>query len=189
MITRKLLLNTLCEFGPISAFLTAYEIADFETGVIAMIIATLVSLVVLKRAENHVPLFALISAGSVIFFGGLTLVIHVPDIFILRDTIFDGVFGVALLTSAWMGKPLFRYLFRGVFAITDRGWMLLTRRWGFFFLFLAAANEWVRLMLSPDQWVAAKIVFIIASVIFGGYQFILTRRERLPHATPWGIAA
>jgi intracellular septation protein len=189
MITRKLLLNTLCEFGPITAFLAAYELADFETGVIAMMIATVVSLIVLKRVENHVPLFALISAGSVIFFGGLTLFIHLPDIFILRDTIFDAVFGIALLASVFAGKPLFRYLFRSVFALTDRGWMLLTRRWGIFFLLLAAANEWVRLMLSPDQWVAAKVVFIVASVSFGAYQFTLTRRERLPHATSWGIAA
>lgn len=189
MITRKLALNTLCEFGPITAFLLAYELGDFEAGVIAMMVATLVALVILKRTENHVPLFALISAATVLFFGGLTLFAHVPDIFILRDTIFDGVFGVVLLLSVWAKKPLFRYLFRGVFAITERGWTLLTRRWGFFFLVLAAGNEWVRLALSPDDWVIAKIGFIVASVIFGSYQFTLTRRERLKTATAWGIAA
>lgn len=187
MLNKKLLLNTFCEFGPILGFLVAFELGDFTTGVIAMMIATLISLIALRRLEKHTPMFALISSGSVLVFGGISLFIHIPSIFILRDTLFDAIFGSALLISVWMGKPIFRYMFSGVFAITDRGWNLLSLRWGIFFLILAALNEWVRWTLSPEDWVIAKMLIILASVVFGSYQITLTKKERLPHATAWGL--
>lgn len=187
MLNKKLLINTLCEFGPIIGFLIAFELRDFMTGVIVMMIATLLSLAVLRHLEGHTPIFALLSSSSVLFFGGISLFIHIPSIFILRDTLFDGIFGMALIVSVWMRKPLFAYIFRGVFAITDTGWSVLSLRWGIFFIILALINEWVRLTLSPEDWVAAKILIIIVSAVFGTYQLKLTRAERLPHATSWGI--
>lgn len=187
MFTLKLFRNTLCEFGPILAFLIAFEVRNFRTGVIAMMVATFVALIILKKTEDHIPLFALFSSGTVLFFGGLSLLIDIPSIFILRDTLFDLFLGVTLLISVWVRRPLFKYLFPTVFGITDQGWSTLSYRWGIFFLLLAAINEWVRQMLSPEDWVLAKIFIIIASVCFGAYQFTLTRRERLPQANAWGI--
>ncbi len=187
MISKKLLINTLCEFGPILAFLVLYEMKNFMAGVIAMMVANVVSLIVLQKYEKHIPIFALISSGSVLLFGGVTLFIDIPTIFILRDTIFDGIFGTVLIASVWYGKPLFKYIFRGVFAITDTGWSALSMRWGIFFLILAGMNEWVRWTLTPDDWVVAKIIIIVLSVLFGAYQLTLTKKERLPDATAWGI--
>lgn len=187
MISRRLVTNTLCEFGPILAFLVLYELKDFMAGVIAMMIATVIALFALYRFEHHVPIFALISSFSVLFFGGISLFIDIPSIFILRDTLFDGIFGVVLLISVWYDKPLFRYIFKGVFAITERGWRLLSLRWGVFFFVLASMNEVVRQTLSPDDWVIAKVVIIIASLVFGTYQLTLTKKERLPDASAWGI--
>lgn len=189
MISKRLLVNMLCEFGPVLGFLIAYELKDFMAGVIVMMIATVVSLVVLRRMENHTPIFALISSGSVLFFGGASLFINIPSIFILRDTLFDGIFGVVILISVWKKKPLFKYIFSGVFAITDRGWSVLSLRWGIFFILLAVINEWVRLTLSTEDWVIAKVLIIIASLVFGTYQFTLTKKERLPTATAWGIVS
>ncbi len=187
MFTSRLFWNTLCEFGPILGFIIAFELRDFQTGIITMMVVTLIALIILKQRENHIPIFALISSGTVLFFGGLSLFINIPSIFILRDTLFDAIFGTILIISVWYDRPLFRYIFQSVFAITPRGWKLLSLRWGYFFLFLALINEWVRLTLSEEAWVIAKIFIIIVSVLFGGYQFTLTKKERLPSATPWGI--
>ena len=187
MISKKLILNTLCEFGPIMAFIIAFEINGFNTGTIAMIIAVILALIILKYTENHIPIFALLSTLTVIFFGGVSLFMDIPSIFILRDTIFDGIFGITLLISTSLKKPLFQYLFKNVFAITPTGWSTLTFRWGIFFIFLSICNELVRLNLSPEAWVGAKILMIIASFSFGMYQLTMTKRERLPTATAWGL--
>jgi intracellular septation protein len=189
VISKKLLVNTLCEFGPIMGFLVAFELRGFMAGVITMMIATVVALLVLRHIEKHTPMFALISSGTVVFFGGLSLFIDIPSIFILRDTFFDAIFGTILVISVWRGKPLFKYLFGNVFAITDTGWSTFSLRWGIFFMILALINEYVRHTFSPEQWVAAKILIIIVSVVFGTYQLTLTRKERLPDATKWGVVA
>jgi intracellular septation protein len=169
------------------AFLITYEIYGFMNGVVAMMIATVISFFVLRRVERHTPIFALISSGSVLIFGGISLFINIPSIFILRDTLFDGIFGAVLIISVLCGKPLFKYIFSGVFAITDRGWKIFSLRWGIFFIILAIINEWVRLNLSPEDWVTAKVLMIIASTVFGIYQLTLTKKERLPGATSWGV--
>lgn len=187
MLSRKLVLNTLCEFGPILAFMVTYTLSDFEYGTIAMIVATLGALILLYLIEHHLPLFAILSTITVMFFGGLSLITHIPSIFILRDTLFDLTFGLALFVSVYLKRPLLKTLFKNVFAITDSGWSKLTLRWGFFFLFLAGLNEWVRLTLSPETWVAFKVITIVGTLAFGCTQFMLARKERLPDATPWGL--
>jgi intracellular septation protein len=189
MFSKRLFINAFCEFGPVLGFLVAFKVKNFSAGIITMMIATTISLFVLKYLENHIPIFALISSGSVLFFGGLSLVIDIPSIFILRDTLFDGIFGTTILISVYFKKPIFKYIFRGVFSITPKGWSTLSLRWGIFFLILAFANEWVRLNLSPEDWVKAKVIIIIASIIFGTYQLTLTKKERLPEATAWGVIA
>ncbi len=187
MFSRKVLLNTLCEFGPVTAFMVAYTIADFQMGTVAMMVAVVIALVVLQATEHHLPIFALISAATVLVFGGISLFIEIPSIFILRDTIFDSIFGIVLVISVYMKRPALKYIFKNVFAITDRGWSVLTLRWGFFFFVLALVNEGIRWTLTPDDWVLAKVYMIVGTVIFGMYQFTLTKKERLPDATEWGI--
>lgn len=187
MVNRKVLLNAFCEFGPIIAFMGTYSVWDFEKATIAMIGSVVIALGVLWYTEHHLPLFALLSTVTVIIFGGISIFVHIPSIFILRDTIFDSIFGVVLLVSVYMGKPLLKVFFKNVFAISERGWNRLTLRWAFFFILLAVLNEWVRLHLSSDDWVRVKAYLIVATILFGLYQFTLTRRERLPEATPWGL--
>jgi intracellular septation protein len=187
MVSKKLLVNALCEFGPVMAFLITYQVYGFMPGVVAMMIATVISFFVLRHVERHTPIFALISSGSVLIFGGISLFVNIPSIFILRDTLFDVIFGFVIIVSVLIKKPLFKYIFGGVFAITDRGWSIFSLRWGIFFVILAAINEWIRLQLSPDDWVLAKVLMVIASTIFGIYQLTLTKKERLPTATSWGV--
>lgn len=187
MFTRKVLLNTLCEFGPIIAFLIGYELSDFQSGTLAMMLVALCALVVLQVTEGHLPVFALISTATVLLFGGISIFVHIPSIFILRDTIFDLIFGIALIVSVLLKKPALKPIFKNVFHITNKGWTTLSLRWGIFFICIALVNEWVRRELSPDDWVLVKVLILFGTVIFGAYQFTLTRREREDDATAWGI--
>ena len=51
--------------------------------------------------------------------------------------------------------------------LSDRGWLLLSRNWGIFFLVLAALNEGFRHYLSFGGWLQAKLwVFLPLSFLF-----------------------
>jgi intracellular septation protein len=43
------------------------------------------------------------------------------------------------------------------FQLTDEGWRVLSRRWGFFFVFLAVLNEVIWRNFSEDFWVNFKV--------------------------------
>jgi intracellular septation protein len=189
MFSKKLIINLLCEFGPIASFLITYEISTFTHATLAMIVATTLSFFVLWRFDNHVPYFALLNTISVILFGGISALVEIPDVFIVRDTIFDLILGFVLLVSLQFKRTGLEVLFGNVFAITKDGWKQFTLRWGVFYLILALVNECIRIFASPEMWVEAKVWMIIGTVIFGMYQLRLTRRTRLPHANTYGLHA
>jgi intracellular septation protein len=189
VFSRKLWINLLCEFGPIAAFLTSYEIYGFGTATLAMIVATIISFVILFTVEKHPPYFALVNTLSVLLFGGISVFVSIPDIFILRDTAFDIVLGVFFLASLRYQnrRTGLEFFFSNVFAITKKGWREFTFRWGIFYIVLAFTNETIRIFATPDMWVEAKVWMIIGTVVFGFYQLRLTARERLPEANAFGL--
>lgn len=187
VFSKKLWVNLLCEFGPVLAFLTSYEMYGFGTATLAMVGATLVSFLILWMFEKHPPYFALFNTVSVLLFGGVSVFVNIPDVFIFRDTAFDIVLGVVCLASLRYKKTALEFFFANVFAITQRGWKEFTFRWGLFYIFLAFINEIIRIFTSPDMWVEAKVWMIVGTVIFGFYQLRLTTKERLPDANAFGL--
>lgn len=187
VFSKKLWVNLLCEFGPVVAFLASYEMWGFGFATFAMIGATLLSFAILWFFEKHPPYFALFNTLSVLLFGGISLIVNIPDVFIFRDTAFDIILGTTFLASLRFRRTGLEFFFSNVFAISQKGWKEFTFRWGLFYVFLAFINEIIRILLSPDAWVEAKVWMIIGTVIFGFYQLRLTTKERLPEANQFGL--
>ncbi len=185
--SRKLWINLLCEFGPVVAFLATYEMYGFATATYAMIIATIFSFGILFSFEKHPPYFALFNTASVLLFGGVSLFVNIPDVFIFRDTALDIILGATFLASLRYQKTGLEFFFGNVFAITRDGWTEFTFRWGIFYIILAFTNETIRIFASPDMWVEAKVWMIFGTVIFGFYQLRLTAKTRLPEANRFGL--
>lgn len=128
------------EFGPIVAFFIALNfLGDTDKGFITSTtifsVLTLVALIVSYLYEQRIAWFPLIAGVSVITFGVLTVIFKAPVLFILKDTLYNGIFGVFLLIGSMMGKGLLKKLFVALFDMSDRGWYILSLRWGIFFCF------------------------------------------------------
>ena len=78
------------------------------------------------------------------------------------------IFGLSLLIGVARGKALLKTLLAAAFdGLDDKGWMILSRNWGIFFLFLAALNEGFRHYLSFGGWLQSKLyVFLPLSFVF-----------------------
>jgi intracellular septation protein len=145
------------EFAPLAIFFIANgRLGIFAaTGVFMM--AILVSLIVSYALTRKLPIMALVSAGVVLVFGSLTLLLH-DDLFIkMKPTIVNSLFGVVLLGGLAFGKPLLPLVLDQVLTLTDAGWRKLTLRWALFFFVLAALNEIVWRNFSTDVWVDFKV--------------------------------
>ena len=55
------------------------------------------------------------------------------------------------------------------------------------FTILAVTNEIARFYLSEYGWVNYKFIATLITIVFSLYQFKLSKKERLPESTPWGM--
>ncbi|MCW1887953.1 MAG: septation protein IspZ [Candidatus Moranbacteria bacterium] len=184
---KKALLNIAIELGPIIGFLVLVESIDFIVATGWFVAFTALSLALAFYKRRTLALFPLIVAVSVIIFGALTLYFHDPFFFIFKDTVYNLTFGAAIFIFLARDIILLKVFFQEVFAISDTGWVILSKRWGILFLLLAFSNECTRGFLTPEQWALYKLVATGITTIFGVYQFTLTKKYRLPEASPWGL--
>ncbi|GLK80735.1 septation protein A [Methylopila turkensis] len=177
-------LKLALELGPLVVFFIANNRADLFTATAAFMVATLVSLTASWALVRRVPVMPLVSGVVVLVFGGLTLALQ-DELFIkLKPTIVNLLFAGALFGGLAFGKALLAIVFDEAFQLTREGWMKLTWRWAFFFVFLAALNEAVWRTQTTDFWVAFKVwgVMPITMVFAMAQAPLLQRYAQAPRA-------
>jgi intracellular septation protein len=150
----------------------------FATAVfmVAMAISLLLSWLLLKR----IAVMPLVTGVVVLVFGTLTLVFQDATFIKMKPTIVNALFGAVLLGGLLFGHSLLRYVFGDVYKLKDKGWTVLTWRWGLFFFLLAALNEIVwrgaplvtdTAKAADDLWVAFKVWGIMPlTIVFSMFQ-------------------
>lgn len=106
---------------------------------------------------KKIPVMPMFSLVLVLVFGGLTLWLQNETFFKMKPTILNVFFGVALLAGLAMGKMFLKMIFQEGWAITDKGWRVLTIRWAIFFFCMAALNEFIWRNYSNETWVWFKV--------------------------------
>ena len=149
-------------------------------------VAMAISLVLSKAILKRIPVMPLVTGVVVLVFGGMTIYFQDPMFIKLKPTITNVLFGSVLLGGLVFGQSLLRYVFGEVYKLQDRGWYLMTLRWGVFFFVLAALNEIVWRNFSDDFWVAFKVWGIMPlTMIFAMSQLpLLTRYAPKPEEAP-----
>ena len=185
----RIFTSLLIEFGPIVVFLVASEITDFFRAATAFIFSTIAAMVGSYLERGSIARFPLLVGVVIISTGTLTVVLDNPFYLIFKDTIYNGVFAIVLFAGLARGKGLLKLFFNGLFSMTDRGWRILSMRWAIMFTVLTVTNEFARITLTPNEWVMFKAFATLTTMIFALYQFRLSKQERLPDATEWGMRA
>ena len=183
----RLALNLFIEFGPIILFFIIFNLFDFITATIALVGIVIVAFLLSIYVEGRIALFSLFASGSIILFGGATILFSNPTFLIFKDTLFWGTFGLIILIYYAKNILILKKLFISIFDITDKGWKIVSIRWMVFAFMLALSNQIALWYFTPAQWVTYKMITLIALVIFSFWQFILSRNERNVTASPWGM--
>ena len=173
-------LNILVDYGPLLVFLGVYkfyqppetstfgEIAAVIYGTIAFMVAAVVALVFSKFKFGHVSPMLILSTALIVGFGGLTIWLQDEKFIQIKPTAIYLLFGVLLIGGWLRGKALLQILLEAAFEGVDRqGWLKLSRNWGIFFVLMAGLNEVLRMQLSFESWLWAKLwVFMPLSFLF-----------------------
>jgi intracellular septation protein len=165
------------EFGPILAFFVAYllfknqifeiggtEYAGFIIVTAGFIPVFLISMAALWRLTGHLSRMQAVTAVLIVVFGGLSVWFNDPRFFKMKPTmiylLFGGVLGVGLMR----GQSWLQVVMDGMMPLTDRGWMLLTRRLMLFFFGLAILNEAIWRTQTEEIWVYFKTFGLTAAI-------------------------
>jgi intracellular septation protein len=169
----------LVEMGPLVAFFVANSRGGIYLATKVFMVAILISLAASWFTERRLPVMPLVTAAFVLVFGGLTLYLE-DDLFIkLKPTLVNALFGTTLLGGLVFGRSFLKPVFGPSFELSDRGWRVLTLRWGIFLLALAVLNEIVWRNFTTDQWVAFKTFGIVPlTIVFSMFQLPIINRHQ-----------
>jgi len=154
-------IKPILDFLPLAVFFGAYKVFGlFAATAALMCVTALVSLVIyiLERRIAPVPL---LTAAIVGIFGGLTLWLHDETFIKIKPTLINLIFAAILLGGVVRKKGLLKAALGTAFTLTDEGWLILSRSFGFFFLAMAALNEIIWRTVSTDIWVDFKVFGLI----------------------------
>ncbi|WP_370178271.1 inner membrane-spanning protein YciB [Alteriqipengyuania sp.] len=199
-------LNVAIDYGPLIVFLVSFYLfrpeGEDSVGTLfaiikstgAFIVAAIAAVIASKLVLGHVSKMLMLSTVLIVGFGGLTILLRDPFYVQVKPTVLYAFFGVVLLVGWFKGKAFLQWLLEAAFeGLSQEGWLKLSRNWGVFFLFLAVLNEALRLSLSFESWLWAKLwVFMGLSLAFTFTQIPMLlkhgldpeRNEGLPDEEP-----
>lgn len=122
----------------------------------AFMVAIAISLSTSWYMQRTLPKMAVVTAVVVAIFGSLTLWLQDETFIKMKPTIVNGIFALALGFGLLQGRSYLKYLLGEALPLTDEGWMIFTRRWAAFFVFLALLNEVIWRNQSTEFWVNFK---------------------------------
>jgi len=161
----------MVDFLPLIVFFAVFKLSKSPKPIIdatiALVIVTLIVLIfdyIINKKIAMLPLFSALILG---LFGGLTI-FSGDEIFIkTKPTIINFCFAAILFFGYLTKKPLLKYIFGGGVEISHKAWMILSLRWGCFFIFLAILNEIIWRNFHTEFWVKFKVFGILpCSIIF-----------------------
>ena len=161
------IVKLLLELGPLALFFAAFSRFDIYVATGVLMASVLVTLVVSYVVLRRIPIMPLVTAVIVLIFGSLTLFFHDETLIKIKPTALYLLFAAALFAGLALKKPILKVLFDGALQIDEEGWRLLTWRWAFFFVALAALNEIVWRTQTTDLWVKFKTFgFMPLTIVF-----------------------
>ncbi len=163
------LLKNLLEYIPIAVFFVIFilfkddKILLFGRDLSGFVLATLVfvPLVVIATAISwfmlkQVSRIQLLTLFLVVIFGGMTIFFNDERFLKIKPTLIYCLFSIILLFGIFRKTSYLKALLGKALPLSYDGWMILTRRMAYFFLFLAATNEFVWRTQSTETWVYFK---------------------------------
>jgi len=194
-------LNVAIDYGPLIVFLVSFYLfrpdGEDSVGTLlaiikstgAFIVAAIAAVIASKLILGHVSKMLMLSTVLIVGFGGMTILLRDPFYVQIKPTVLYAFFGIVLLVGWLKGKAFLQWLLEAAFeGLSQEGWLKLSRNWGFFFLFLAVLNEALRMSVSFETWLWAKLwVFMGLSLAFTFTQIPMLLKHGLDPARNEGL--
>ncbi|MEQ1648990.1 MAG: septation protein A [Hyphomicrobiaceae bacterium] len=172
------LIKLLIDLGPLLVFFGFFYVYGIRTATMALMAATLVSVVAAKLLLGKVSASLLVTAALVTVFGALTYAFDDPSFIKMKPTAVNLLFAGVLGYGLSQGKFFLKHMLGEAMALTDTGWGIITKRWIGLFIALAVLNEVIWRTMSETAWVNFKVFGILPlTLIFAALQLPVLRQH------------
>lgn len=155
-------MQLLFDFFPLIVFFVVYKLAGIFWATGVLIVAVLAQTGYQWLRHRKVSTMSLVSAGLVLVFGSLTLLIHDETFIQWKVTVVNWLFAAGFLLSQVIGdKPVIQRLLDGNVTLERPLWLRLNSMWSLFFLVLGAINLYVMFNFSLDAWAKFKVFGVL----------------------------
>lgn len=179
MVSSKV--KTALDFLPLIVFFVVFKWVGILPATGALIVATLAVVSILFMLERRVATTPLVTAVVVSVFGGLSLWLQDETFIKMKPTVVNLLFAGVLFAGCWRGKGLLSFIMGSALQLTDRGWWLLSRRFGFFFMAMALLNELVWRTMPTEWWVNFKVFGLLGcTLLFTMLQVNFIQKHQKP---------
>lgn len=157
----NMIVKLLTEVGPLIAFFVTYKYYGMITATASIMTLSVVSVIITYLYNKKVPIITLCVTVLILVLGSITLLTGDSTFIKIKPTIINILFATVLLTGLVFDKLFLKYIFGNSISLTDENWIIFSKRWSYFFLFLAAFNEVIWRNFSDDLWVKFKVFGIL----------------------------
>lgn len=184
-------LKTALELGPVLLFLVAYlrlkeqtfvlggtEYEAFIVVTVAFIPVFLVCTGLLWALTGRLSRMQVLTVVLVVVFGGLAFAFNDERWAKMDTSVIYGIFAAILAFGLMRGRSYLSMVMSEALPLTERGWMVLTKRMAWLFAGLAVANEVAWRTLDTETWIWLKTFGLPGAMLaFFLFQAGLIKRE------------
>lgn len=165
-------MKQLLEFLPLIIFVVVYQMSGttlslgsseytfdgIYTATIALMLATVLQVLIVKLVWGVVEKRLLGVAGAVIVFGGATVLLRDPVFIFWKPTVFNwALAGIHVVWHVVLGKCFFQELLPDEIEMPKHAWTRVTFVSTCHFFMVGAVNLYVAYNFSMDTWVSFKL--------------------------------
>ncbi len=175
-------MKIIADFLPVIIFFAAYKIWGMYVATAVFIVASLIQIGWNYRTYGKVETMQWVTLGLVLFFGGLTLLLHDPVFIKWKPTVVNWLFAAAFLGSAvFMQRSLLQRMMDHAINLPQQIWNRLNWAWVVFFVCSGLANIYVAYNYTESTWVNFKLFGMLGMTIaFMLLQGIYLARHMIP---------
>ena len=171
-------LRLALDLGPLLLFFGVNAYSGIFAATAVFMVAIVSALIASRLLTGKFAKMPLVTAIFVIVFGGLTLYLQDETFIKIKPTIIYVLFTGILLGGLAVNRVFLQSLLGEAFDLDGPGWRKLTYRWAWFFVFLAALNEFVWRTFSTDIWVSFKVFGLVPlTLVFAAMQVGLLQKH------------
>lgn len=146
------------DYAPLVLFFIGYKLLGVLAGTAIFMVAITAAVLISKWKLGRISPMTWLSAILVLVFGSLTLYLRDPKFIQIKPTIIYTILSALLFGGLLRGRALLKtVLEHGYDGLSDRGWLLLSRNWAWFFAAMAIVNELLRRSVGFDAWLTIKV--------------------------------